>query len=346
MLNELMQVIEQLKTRIEAHRTNLKANETRTRMALIDPLLQALGWDTTDPSLVVPEYNLSGKRADYALLNKQGSPIVFLEAKSLDENLSAHRSQVVAYASELGIRYPALSNGDQWEVYDNLKLVPIDQRSILSLSITDTSTHESALQLLLLWQTNLASGVPTQANQPIVWNAPTDQGTESALTPNDPEGGTASVTTVLSRGERYREFFKSLVDDLSERHEAPKAYKPSSKNHCIFPAGRTGFVYSASFAREGKARMELYIDNHDLDWNNSQFENLSVRKDEIESKLGALQWEKLDGRKACRIAKYTPGSIDDAETLNKTRDWMIKNLLDFKRVFGPILKDLADSPGT
>ena len=59
-LDDLVSVIETLKERLQTHRQDLEANETRTRMALIDPLLQALGWDTADPALVLPEYEVSG----------------------------------------------------------------------------------------------------------------------------------------------------------------------------------------------------------------------------------------------------------------------------------------------
>ena len=166
-LDDLVTVIETLQGRIEKHGASLRENETRTRMALIDPLLQTLGWDTADPGLVTPEYNVSGKRADYALLDGKRSPMVFLEAKRLDELLSNHRSQVAAYASELGIKYPALTNGNDWEVYDNSKLVPIEQRSILNLSIKDSDAHQTALQLLLLWRPNLASGQPIAASEPV-----------------------------------------------------------------------------------------------------------------------------------------------------------------------------------
>ena len=171
MLDDLVAVIETLKARIEQHRADLQSNETRTRMALIDPLLTALGWDTSDPGLVTPEYDVSGKRADYALLDDKGGVFVFLEAKRLGEQLSNHQSQVVAYASELGIRYPALTNGDDWEVYDNSQLVPIDQRRILKVSITSSASATCALQLLLLWRANVGTGQVTQANQSIVQRA-------------------------------------------------------------------------------------------------------------------------------------------------------------------------------
>lgn len=154
MLEELVSVIEELQRRIKAHGHLLRQNEYRTRLALIDPVLEALGWKIGAPTLVLPEYDVSGKRADYALLNRNENPTCLLEAKKLDESLSNHRPQVVAYASELGIKYPALTNGNQWKVYDNSLLVPIEQRRMLEVEIADWPTATSALRLLFLWRLN------------------------------------------------------------------------------------------------------------------------------------------------------------------------------------------------
>ena len=149
MLDELVDTIETLKARISEHRTALQASEAQTRLSLIDPLLRALGWDTADPALVRPEYDVGVRRADYALLNAEGGVVVFLEAKRLGESLTNHRSQVAAYASELGLRYPALTNGSEWEVYDNSLMVPIEQRRILNISISNDDSAKCALKLLV-----------------------------------------------------------------------------------------------------------------------------------------------------------------------------------------------------
>ena len=87
LLDELITVIETLKQRITDHGAILQDNETRSRMALIDPLLQVLGWDTTDPFLVIPEYDAGGGQVDYALLDKKGGPTAVIEAKRLGEPL-------------------------------------------------------------------------------------------------------------------------------------------------------------------------------------------------------------------------------------------------------------------
>jgi predicted type IV restriction endonuclease len=116
-LDDLVQVIETIQQRIRDHGDSLRQNETRTRMALIDPLLQALGWDVADPGVVLAEYDLSGQRADYALLNDSGSPATFVEAKKLGESLISHRMQMVNYANMSGVPYAGLTDGNNWELY-------------------------------------------------------------------------------------------------------------------------------------------------------------------------------------------------------------------------------------
>lgn len=79
LLGPLVDAIETVKRRIQEHGANLRENETRTRVALIDPILEALGWDVSDPSAVILEYDVSGRRADYALLRDDGKPAATVE---------------------------------------------------------------------------------------------------------------------------------------------------------------------------------------------------------------------------------------------------------------------------
>lgn len=167
-LDDLVSVIETLKARLETHRQVLEANETRTRMALIDPLLQALGWDTADPALVLPEYDLSGNRADYALLDGTGKPVALVEAKKLGQHLVSHRMQIVNYANLSGVPYAGLTDGNHWELYKVFDPAPIEDRLLLNVSIEDQPAHEVALKLLLIWRPNLAAGEPVGANEPVL----------------------------------------------------------------------------------------------------------------------------------------------------------------------------------
>lgn len=117
LLGELVECIELLQERVRSHRDALRENETRTRMALIDPLLRALGWDVFDPAAVTPEYKVGGGWADYALLRADGRPAAVVEAKKLGEGLSSHRMQMLTYANAAGIDYAGLTDGNHWELY-------------------------------------------------------------------------------------------------------------------------------------------------------------------------------------------------------------------------------------
>ena len=167
LLDELIEVIEKLKHRIADHGPTLRDNETRTRMALIDPLLQVLGWDTADPTLVIPEYDVNGRKADYALLGQKRRPTATLEAKKLGEPLHSHLGQMINYSNIAGIEYAGITDGDQWELYEVFRRGTLDERKMLNLRISASPPYLSALKLLLLWRPNLSSGRAEQANTPI-----------------------------------------------------------------------------------------------------------------------------------------------------------------------------------
>ena len=153
-LDALIGVIEALQERIKRDHTTIGSNEIRTRTALIDPLLNALGWDTANPSMVIPEYPAGDGAADYALLkiaqSGQPQPIAFIEAKRLNEDLRPHRAQALAYANIATVRYAGLTNGDRWELYEVFKEAPLDERRTLNVSIACESAIDCAVKLQVL----------------------------------------------------------------------------------------------------------------------------------------------------------------------------------------------------
>ena len=202
LLDDLVKVIETLKERIATHGATLRENETRTRMALIDPLLQALGWDTSEPAVVLPEYDVSGRKADYALLDGGGRPSATVEAKKLGEPLASHRMQMLNYSNASGVEYAGLTDGDRWELYEVFKRGQLEDRRILDVSIADTPVYEAALKILLLWRPNLASGQPVEANAPVLVvppDVPPDDTNPPGPTPKpDPSGTWISLSNVVA----------------------------------------------------------------------------------------------------------------------------------------------------
>lgn len=166
-LEPLVNTLEEVQGRIQRHSALLRENETRTRRAVVDPLLDVLGWDTEDPSAVVHEFKVSKGWVDYALVTEEGDPIMAIEAKKLGEPLEPHRTQMVTYANIAGIPYCGLTNGDRWEVYDVFAQKPLEEKCILRVSIVDEPFSETAIRFILLWKANILTSNPAPASTPL-----------------------------------------------------------------------------------------------------------------------------------------------------------------------------------
>ena len=152
-------------------------------------------------------------------------------------------------------------------------------------------------------------------------------------------GGTGNTS---ARGERYREFFQKLIDILREQ-QFTNARMGVAQSWYSFSSGFSGISYGASFNRGRMATVEISIDRDDREWNKDLSDRLLERKGALEIALNeTLEWDLLETRRACRIAIRRPGSIDDdPDTLESIQQWMVEHLLNFKRVFGPHLTELA-----
>jgi hypothetical protein len=91
----------------------------------------------------------------------------------------------------------------------------------------------------------------------------------------------------------------------------------------------------------------VYIDAGDGSKNAAAFEALKADRSAIEAAFGEpLEWEPLESKRACRIAVYREGSIEDSSaSLEDYHKWAVDHLLQFKKVFGPRLPALAVSAG-
>lgn len=167
-LDDLNEVIEKLQDMVSRHRNYLSENETCTRQVLINPLLQELSWEVSDPDMVRLEYKVRQQRADYALMSN-GKPIAVIEAKRLGKNLEDNvTTQVLIYANQAGIPYMIVTDGDKWEMYEVFKPVALEDRRLMKFQLSQQPSHEIALQVLRIWQPNLASGSPKEAMKPVL----------------------------------------------------------------------------------------------------------------------------------------------------------------------------------
>lgn len=155
---------------------------------------------------------------------------------------------------------------------------------------------------------------------------------------------TASAKTVIDSSEtmeKYRTYFQALIDELRNVHKFTNAKVGQPQSWYTFASEKSKlYKYAASFAMGDRIRAEIYIDSGVKEQNESLFDFLYQKKEQIEASFGSsLKWERLDTKRACRIAIYRDGSIDeDTETIEGIRKWTIENLLKFKSVFPSIIK--------
>ncbi len=156
-IDDLVEAIAKIHRNIEQHGESLASNKIRTRQVLIDPLLMALGWDVTDPSLVTLEYETGRGSADYALISGS-EPVVLIEAERLGNQLTAIEAMsILHYSKSQGIRYLVVTDGDRWKMYEVSFDSTLDDKLRTELRIVEKSAYENALHALCLWRHNVSS---------------------------------------------------------------------------------------------------------------------------------------------------------------------------------------------
>jgi hypothetical protein len=138
-------VLPKLRKRIQKIRSRRESiGEQNTKAALIEPLLAALGWDIEDIDEVSREYRRKPQDnpVDYALFMLR-SPQLFVEAKGLEKDLSDRKwiSQVLGYATVVGVEWCVLTNGDEYRLYNAHAPVDVEQKLFRSVRLSD-SDHE------------------------------------------------------------------------------------------------------------------------------------------------------------------------------------------------------------
>jgi len=126
--------------------------EQDTKAALIAPILRALGWDVEDLDDVKLEYRRrpSDNPVDYALFLLR-TPRLFIEAKPLGAHLADSKwaHQILAYAAVAGVEWVALTDGNEWRIYNSHAPVPVEQKLFRVARVADPDSHpEQTLQLL------------------------------------------------------------------------------------------------------------------------------------------------------------------------------------------------------
>jgi hypothetical protein len=152
-VTELREAVKACVERLDRYRRpGQRIGEQNTKAMLIEPILQALGWDLFDPEEVNREYRRrsADNPVDYALLLLR-TPRLFVEAKGLGENLDDPRwaNQTISYAAVAGVEWVALTDGARWRIYNAHAPVPAEEKLFRAVDIAaDPENAEEILELL------------------------------------------------------------------------------------------------------------------------------------------------------------------------------------------------------
>jgi len=163
-MDKLIRVIEGIRLKLDGLRKRA-LKETPTRTIIVDPILEALGWDVRDPDEVQLEYpTVDGKSVDYALLINV-KPVLLVEAKGLDDKLNDVKgiTQVVGYAANDGIVWCVLTNGIVWKVYRSVEKCAAPDKLMFEVSLDPRDgegihVEQIARQLWRLSREEMAKG--------------------------------------------------------------------------------------------------------------------------------------------------------------------------------------------
>lgn len=146
---EFYDSIKQFSNRVASLKDTITTEEA-TKMSLIVPMFQLLGYDVFNPLEFCPEFTADvgikkGEKVDYAIL-ENGQPTILIECKSCSDSLDKHSSQLFRYFGTTSAKFGILTNGLIYQFFTDLEeankmdLVPFLEINMLSLK--DSSINE------------------------------------------------------------------------------------------------------------------------------------------------------------------------------------------------------------
>lgn len=113
----------QLSERIQSIKPNI-LTEKATKMSMVVPFFQLLGYDVFNPLEFCPEYIADvgikkGEKVDYAIIINN-EPVILIECKSCTEILDKHSSQLLRYFSTSSAKFGILTNGLIYKFFTDL----------------------------------------------------------------------------------------------------------------------------------------------------------------------------------------------------------------------------------
>ncbi len=133
--------LHQFSKRVSALKQQINTEEA-TKTAIIMPFFQMLGYDVFNPEEFIPEFTADvgikkGEKVDYAI-KVDNEIVILVEAKSINEELDKHDSQLFRYFATSKAKFAILTNGITYKFYTDLEEQnKMDEQPFLEINILD-----------------------------------------------------------------------------------------------------------------------------------------------------------------------------------------------------------------
>ena len=157
--------------------------------------------------------------------------------------------------------------------------------------------------------------------------------------PNDWQKSVRAATAgpTGSKNEVYRQFWTKLLDRIKAEHPTWTRAAGGPQNWLWLKAPIRGCGLNPVFGLKGKIRQELYIDRPTPEQCRAVFDALYVRRDEFEAAYGRqLEWDPMEGRKACRISESSEGDVQNEAEYEKYIEFFIDAGERFRRAISAV----------
>ena len=176
-MKNLEEKLKEIKKLIIEFRGVYLKNEQAVRDQLINPVLNELGWITSNPRFVRPDItNQDGKIPDYTLL-KNNKDTLIVEAKNLgtdvDNNKIIEQLASYCYSLNLSFDFGILTNGEKWLLFNTFEKNPAERivwiADLKTESIENVSRKISSFSYQNIEK--LATLIELSKNLELVWDS-------------------------------------------------------------------------------------------------------------------------------------------------------------------------------
>ncbi|TFV64618.1 UNVERIFIED_ORG: DUF4268 domain-containing protein [Bacillus sp. AZ43] len=139
-----------------------------------------------------------------------------------------------------------------------------------------------------------------------------------------------------------QDFFVEVLTDVVAQRPGIRLPTRGTLNWLAFAAGPWG-NWALVVANDGRLRIEAYLDSGNGDVNKALFDELHADAAAWETKVGyPLSWERLDDKRASRIAAYRPaGDLADDDARAALKAWAVPTVLAMYDAMNELLRSRA-----